>query len=112
MATPLTAGRRAAQLALALPILWLAQAFGVVAESLKAVVIDPGALAAEAARHAELSLNAVALAYQFGYLLLPGLLPAVLWIGANRAFIAAVSGRGGAEPATIRGVEARNPRGG
>ena len=36
---------------------------------------------------AGVSPDAVALAYQFGFLILPAVLPAALWIGLNRAFI-------------------------
>src|SRR5512140_1886560 len=78
LATPLGVRARLAQCAIGLPLLWLAQAFGAVSESLKIVFIDAGPLGAEAAQRAGLSLNVVALCYQFGYLILPSLLPAVL----------------------------------
>jgi hypothetical protein len=106
MATPLAPRRRLAQCAIGVPLIWLAQAFGVISESLKAVAIDSGAPGAEAAQHAGLSLNMIALCYQFGYLILPSLLPALLWIAANRRFIEALTRRKAVEPATTRGVEA------
>jgi hypothetical protein len=106
MATPLSPRRRLAQCAIGVPLIWVAQAFGVVSESLKAVAIDSGALGAQAAQRAGLSLNLIALCYQFGYLILPSLLPALLWIAANRRFIEALTRREAVEPATIRGVEA------
>lgn len=106
MATPLTARQRLAQCAIGIPLIWVAQAFGVVSESLKAVAIDAGALGAEAAQRAGLSLDLIALCYQFGYLVLPALLPALLWIAGNRRFIDALTRRDAVEPATIRGVEA------
>jgi hypothetical protein len=106
MATPLTSLQRLAECAIGVPLIWIAQAFGAVSESLKAVAIDAGPVGAEAAQHAGLSLNAIALCYQFGYLILPSLLPAVLWIVANRHFIQALTRRESAEPAIIRGVEA------
>lgn len=109
MATPLAARERAAQWAIGIPLIWLAQAFGAVSESLKVVAIDTGALGAEAAQRAGLSLDLIALCYQFGYLILPALLPAVFWIAANRRFIEALTGRGAAEPATIREVETPQP---
>jgi hypothetical protein len=31
--------------------------------------------------------NTIALAYQFGYLILPAVVPVALWISLNRAFI-------------------------
>jgi hypothetical protein len=106
MATPLASLQRIAQCTLGMPLIWIAQAFGAVSESLKAVAIDAGPAGAEAAQNAGLSLNAIALCYQFGYLILPSLLPAVLWIVANRHFIQALTRRESAEPAIIRGVEA------
>ena len=107
LATPLSARWRLAQLGIGVPLLWLAQAFGAIAESLKVVLIDSGPLGAEAAQRAGLSLNLVALCYQFGYLILPSLLPAVLWIAGNRPFIEVLTRRAGAEPGRESGVEAR-----
>ena len=87
MATPLTARRRFVEIAIAFVVIWLAQAFGIVAESLKVVAVDAGAEGATAAARAGLSPSAIALAYQFGYLILPAVVPAALWIGLNRSFI-------------------------
>jgi hypothetical protein len=99
--------RRLAEIGVGVPLLWLAQAFGAVAESLKVVLIDSGPLGADAAQRAGLSLNLVALCYQFGYLILPSLLPAVLWIAGNRPFIDVLTRRDGAEPGRGSGVEVR-----
>ena len=109
MATPLATRERVVQWSIGIPLIWLAQAFGTVSESLKVVAIDAGPLGAEAAQRAGLSPNLIALCYQFGYLILPALLPALFWIAANRRFIETLTGRGGAEPATIRGVETPQP---
>jgi hypothetical protein len=87
MATPLTGRRRLFELAVAFVVIWLAQAFGIVAESLKFVAVEAGAEGAAATAKAGLSANAIALAYQFGYLILPAVVPAALWIGLNRSFI-------------------------
>lgn len=87
MATPLTGRRRLFEMAIAFVVIWLAQAFGIVAESLKFVAIEAGAEGAAAAASAGLSPSAIALAYQFGYLILPAVVPAALWIGLNRSFI-------------------------
>jgi hypothetical protein len=87
MATPLSGRRRFAEMAIAFAAIWLAQAFGIVAESLKFVAVDAGSEGAAAAASAGLSTSAVALAYQFGYLILPAVVPAALWIGLNRSFI-------------------------
>jgi hypothetical protein len=87
MATPLTTRRRIFEIAIAFVVIWLAQAFGIVAESLKFVAVEAGAEGAAAAAKAGLSPSATALAYQFGYLILPAVVPAALWIGLNRSFI-------------------------
>ena len=87
MATPLTTRRRLLQFAVALAVIWLSQAFGIVAESLKTLAFDVGSEGAAAVARAGLAPNAIALAYQFGYLILPAVVPVALWIGLNRAFI-------------------------
>jgi hypothetical protein len=88
MATPLSARRRIVELIVAFAVIWLAQAFGIVAESLKTLAFDAGASGAAAVAQAGLAPDAIALAYQFGYLILPAVTPIALWIGLNRAFIA------------------------
>ena len=95
MATPLSTGRRASQFALALAVIWLGQAFGIVAESLKTLAFDAGPGGAAAIAQAGLDANAIALAYQFATLVLPAIVPVALWIGLNRAFIETLVGRGG-----------------
>jgi hypothetical protein len=95
MATPLTTRRRFFEIAVAFIAIWIAQAFGIVAESLKFVAVDAGAEGAAATARAGLSPSAIALAYQFGYLILPAVVPAALWIGLNRSFIERLVGRDG-----------------
>ncbi|HEX5124783.1 MAG TPA: exosortase H-associated membrane protein [Rhodanobacteraceae bacterium] len=95
MATPLTTRRRLFEMAIAFVVIWLAQAFGIVAESLKFVAIEAGPEGAAATAKAGLSPSAIALAYQFGNLILPAVVPAALWIGLNRSFIERLVGRGG-----------------
>ena len=87
MATPLATGRRLFEMLIAFVVIWAAQAFGIVAESLKFVAYDAGPEGAAAFAKAGLAPDAVALAYQFGYLILPAVVPAALWIGLNRPFI-------------------------
>jgi hypothetical protein len=106
LATPVRWRKRFAQLAAGIVLIWIAQAFGVVSECLKTVVIDAGPLGAEAAARAGLSINLIALCYQFGYLILPSLVPAALWIVCNRTFIELLTRRDDAEPVAARRVEA------
>lgn len=87
MATHLTPGQRALQYLIALPVLWLAQIFGIMTGALKLVVFDAGLQGAAAAQVAGLSPDVVALCYQFGYLILPAVVPVVLWVLLNRRFI-------------------------
>lgn len=87
MATPLSTRRRLLQLALAFGVIWIAQALGIVAEALKTLAFDSGREGAAAIAQAGLAPNAIAFAYQFGYLILPAVVPVALWIGLNRAFI-------------------------
>ena len=87
MATPLSALRRLFQLVIGLAVIWTAQAFGIVAEALKLIAFDSGAEGAAAIAKAGMAPNAIALAYQFGYLILPAVVPVVLWIVLNREFI-------------------------
>lgn len=87
MATPISTRRRVVQFVVAFIMIWLAQAFGVVSESFKMLGFDSSAAGAAAIAHAGISLDAIALAYQFGYLILPSVVPVALWIGLNRDFI-------------------------
>lgn len=87
MAIPLTIRRRLFQFAVALVVMWIAQAFGVVAESLKVLAFNSGAAGANAIVAAGVSPDPVALAYQFGYLILPAVTPIALWLGLNKDFI-------------------------
>jgi len=103
MATPLSGRRRLFELAIAFIVIWLAQAFGIVAESLKFVAIEAGAEGAAATAKAGLSPSVIALAYQFGYLILPAVVPAALWIGLNRSFIERLVRRDG-EPGSQTAV--------
>jgi hypothetical protein len=98
LATPLEEDRRWRQLLLGVGAIWLAQAFGVVTECLKLLGFDSGDVGTAAIASAGLNREAIALCYQFGYLILPAVLPPVLWLGQNRPFIDSLTGRV-AEPA-------------
>jgi hypothetical protein len=92
MATPLTVPRRLFQMAFTFGLIWLAQGFGIAAEGLKILAFDGGTAGSAAIARAGLRPVAVALAYQFGYLILPAVLPIASWIGLNRDFIARLVG--------------------
>jgi hypothetical protein len=98
LATPLDENVRWRQLSLGTGAIWLAQAFGVVAECLKLLGFDSGDAGTAAVAAAGLNREAIALCYQFGYLILPAVLPPVMWLGQNRRFIDSMIGRA-AEPA-------------
>lgn len=87
MATPIVARRRLVQFAIAFAVMWLAQSFGVVAESLKLLGFDSGDAGKAAVARAGIGADAIALAYQFGYLILPAVVPVALWLGLNRDFV-------------------------
>lgn len=87
MATPMRARWRLLQLALAFVAIWAAQAFGVVSGCLKMLAFESGGAGAAAIGRTALSPDAIALAYQFGYLILPAVLPVALWLSFNRHFI-------------------------
>lgn len=98
LATPQEEERRWGQLALGCLAIWLAQTFGLVADTLKVLALGSGAEAAAAVHAAGLNLNVIALCYQFGYLILPTVVPAALWLALNRPFIEALTGRRFGEP--------------
>jgi len=95
MATPVAPRRRLLQFALALVVIWLGQAFAIVAESLKVLAFDAGDAGAALVAGIGLPANAIALGYQLGYLILPAVLPVALWIGLNRRFIESLVDRDG-----------------
>ncbi|MBN8726625.1 MAG: hypothetical protein J0H15_02840 [Xanthomonadales bacterium] len=95
MATPVPPRRRLLQLALALAVIWLGQAFAIVAESLKVLAFDAGEAGVALVGRSGIPASAIALGYQLGYLILPAVLPVALWIGLNRRFIEDLVDRGG-----------------
>lgn len=111
MATPLTWRRTFAQLALGWLVLVLVQSFGLIGDVLNTMAdgvgpavqaalaaMDYAAVAPAAGASAKqhmlaalqahgLEQNLIALAYQFGYLVLPAVTPVALWIMMNRRFL-------------------------
>jgi hypothetical protein len=61
--------------------------FGVVADFLKNVAITSGPLVASQAGFSALQREMIAFAYQFGTLILPTVVPAVVWVVTHRAFL-------------------------
>lgn len=107
MAIPLTMRRRVVQFAIAFVVIWLTQTFGVVAETLKVLAFNSGPPGASAVTAAGISPDPVALAYQFGNLILPAVTPIALWVGLNRDFIEALV-HPAAEPATVLSGQTRD----
>ncbi|MFN7552261.1 MAG: exosortase H-associated membrane protein [Pseudomonadota bacterium] len=92
MATPLTWRLTFLQLGIGLLVLVPAQAFGIAGEILLQLSYnfgDPVRLAVEAAGASQ---YAIAFWYQFGYLILPPIVPVVAWILMNRRFIESIAG--------------------
>ncbi|MCK7594571.1 exosortase H-associated membrane protein [Pseudomarimonas salicorniae] len=102
MATPLAARQRALQLAVGFFVLWLTTSWGAVFDALKLLAFDAGPLGAAAVSRAGLSVDAIALGYQFGYLILPAVTPIALWVVLNRRFLEQLVGWAG-EPAGADG---------
>ncbi len=90
MATPMTWSRTFVQLAIGAAILIPMQAFGVTTEILKIVAFETGPPGTAALAAHGVGPTSIALAYQFGYLILPALTPILLWILMNRPFIDAL----------------------
>lgn len=87
MATPLTARRRLAQLAVAYVVVALVTVWGVFWETWVDLAFRSGPEAAAVAREAVFPLDLVALFYQLGYLMFPAVVPVAAWILMNRPFI-------------------------
>ncbi len=90
MATPLSAGRRWLQLGVGWLAIALVQAFGAVTASLVSAMRYLGAAPI---RDAGIHPDVLAALYQFGYLILPAVVPVVLWMLMNRPFIQVLTAR-------------------
>ncbi len=87
MATPLRMRQRMLQFAISLALIWPIQAFGVVFDALKTLRFNVGAIGTQAVEAAGLSANLIAFCYQAGYLILPAVMPIVIWVALNRNFM-------------------------
>ncbi len=88
MATPrLTALQRTVQMMFGYTILVLVQVWGICWEILKDMALKMGPLASRVISELGLPENLVALCYQLGYLIMPAVVPLMLWILMNRRFL-------------------------
>lgn len=92
MASPIGAARRLKQFAIGLPILWLVASWGLFFDVLMKVMFQSGPMGMAVLQQAGWNADAVALGYQFGYLILPTVVPVTLWIALNRSFLEALIG--------------------
>lgn len=89
-------GRLAAGMALLVPV----QAFGVLMAILKMLAFDLAGRAGQAAAWGGAAREAIALGYQLGSLVLPGVVALALWFALNREFVAALVPALSGRPAT------------
>ena len=87
MAAPMSASRRMRQILLALLVVMLIQLWGVFWEFCKQLAFSAGPQGAEVVQRLGLEPNLIALCYQLGSLILPAVVPVVLWLAVNRDFI-------------------------
>ncbi len=87
MSTPLTAAQRVKQLMIGWSLVLLAQGFGVFAELLKDLAFKMGPPGQQALADSIFIPDVIALMYQTGYLILPGVVPIATWVLMNRAFV-------------------------
>lgn len=87
LVTPLTNRQRAWQIGLGLLILVPQQVYGVCVDLLQKLVFLGTPETAAVILSQGLSKNVIALAYQFGYLMLPPVVPVMAWVIMNRAFV-------------------------
>ena len=100
MATPLERRQWLGQLAIGIPVLLLTSTWGAVFDVLKLLTFDAGPLGAAAIARLGMAPDAVALGYQFGYLILPAVTPVALWVLLNRVFLEQLVGWS-TEPAAV-----------
>lgn len=92
MATPLTWRQTFAQWIGGWLVLVPVQAFGIAAAGLKQLSFDSGDALRVMVDNAGYSQELIAYAYQLGYLMLPPVVPVVIWILFNRDFVERIAG--------------------
>lgn len=103
ISTPLSARRRIMQLLVGYLVVALVQGWGVYWEAFRALAFDMGEPGAAVRVAAGIPPEMVALGYQFGYLILPAVLPVATWVLLNRRFIEGVVARGLETPGDDQG---------
>lgn len=86
-ATPLRWQARAVQLLTGFLAVIFVQVWGTLWEALKLLALESGPQGRNAVADLGLSLDAIAVAYQLGTLILPALTPVLVWVALNQAFI-------------------------
>lgn len=87
MATPMRGLRRLVQLIVGFIIVTLVTSWGVFWEVWRDMAFLMGPEAAAAVQSTNLTATTIALCYQLGYLMFPGVIPIAAWILMNRPFI-------------------------
>jgi hypothetical protein len=87
MAAPIESRQKLKQFAVGIPVLLLVVSWGAVFDALYLLQFQAGPLGEAALLQGGVSPNFVAMGYQFGYLILPPVVPIVLWIGLNSEFL-------------------------
>ncbi|RFF29028.1 exosortase H-associated membrane protein [Wenzhouxiangella sediminis] len=87
MATPTRGVRRLVQLLIGFAVVTLVTTWGVFWEVWRDMAFLMGPQAAAAVQSTNLSATTIALCYQLGYLMFPGVVPIAAWILMNRPFI-------------------------
>lgn len=108
LSTPLSSRQRWAQALAGWVAISLVQVFGLVTAAL---VVAMQALGGEPLRAQGIHLEVLAGLFQFGYLILPAVVPVVLWLLMNRPFVETLTRRG-PEPAPAAPVEPAPPHSG
>lgn len=87
LAAPLSGRQRSWQLLVGFCIISLSQAWGVYWELLKYLGLEAGPSGVMIMARHNISAEWIALCYQFGYLMLPAIVPAAMWIIFNRGVV-------------------------
>jgi len=92
LATPMADSTKAFNWLLGVTLLTLAQCAGIAAEAIKIVAFQLGPEATAQLAFPGWALEALALSYQVGYLIVPPVLPALIWLWQAREVLATMTG--------------------